>query len=228
MLKFKKGMEMKRIKDFLNKHMSFILATLISLLFVILALVYILWNYYYRYTHYSYDSHQELELAYWKCKSEVVDEISDYMNKKVSYHNLSALVILNACDKYGIDVRLPLSQGLIESHYGTCGLASKTNSVFNMGAFDGNKLDKILKIHKYTHPNQSVEPYLSKLRTSYLGDSKTEQDLLNEFVTLSGRRYASYDKYERELKIIWDDINSTTRLDSLLDVYRFLKVELNR
>jgi beta-N-acetylglucosaminidase len=136
--------------------------------------------------------------------------------------------MLNACDKYNIDIRLLLSQGLIESHYGTRGLAYHTNSVFNMGTFDGTPLDKILNIHKYIHPNQSIEPYLINLRNSYLGNTKTEQDLLNNFVNLCGKRYASYDKYEKELKIIWDDINSITKLDSLITIYQILKAELGR
>jgi len=200
---------------------------IISVLVILIIGVFIL-RYYYIHTNYSHDNKQELELKYWECKSKIVDEIEEYINKKVKYYNISILVMLNACDKYDIDIRLPLSQGYLESRYGTVGLARRTNSVFNMGAFDGNSLDKVLNIYKYSHPNQSIEPYLFKLRNNYLGTTKTEKDLLIEFVTLGGARYASYNKYERELQLIWEDIDTTTNLDSLLNLYQFLKLELDR
>ena len=176
----------------------------------------------------AYVAKQKLEVGYWECKSEIINQVEVYMTSKVNHHNLSAVVLLNACDKYDIDIRLPLSQGLNESHFGTAGLAKHTNSVFNVGAFDHTPLDKILGIYKYPHPNKSIEPYLALLRKSYLGKSKTECDLLNNFVDLKGRRYASYERYETELKLTWEEINRTTKLDSLLTVYRYLKVELGR
>lgn len=141
-------------------------------------------------------------------------------------HNISALELLNGCDKYSIDVRLALAQGKVESHFGTQGLASKTNSVWNYKAFDGYKLNEIPKDGKYTHPNLSIEPYLKLIRESYLGDQKTERDLLNKFVNLSGKRYASNELYEQELKLAWSEIDKTTKLDSLLNRYRYLKVEM--
>lgn len=177
---------------------------------------------------YYYDYRVDMELSYWVYKSAIVDEVELFMTNKVKRHNISALVLLNECDRYDIDIRLPLCQGLIESHYGTAGLASHTNSIFNMGAFDGNKLDQILGIYKYTHPNQSIGPYLRLLRNSYLGNSKTEKDLLKNFVNLSDKRYATYERYEEELNIVWEEINTTTKLDSLLTEYRYLKVELNK
>jgi hypothetical protein len=228
---------MNDIIEYIKKKIDFIfrptvvtilLRSVVVLLIVIILLLIYIANYYGAHVIYHNDIRQEVDLKYWACKSSVVNEVDMYMKNKVEHHNLSGLVMVNACDKYNIDIRLPLSQGLLESHYGTTGMARHTNSVFNMGSFDGSRLDKILKIHKYIHPNQSIEPYLIKLRTCYLGDSKTEQDLLNEFITLGGRRYASYDKYERDLKLIWNDINTTTKLDSLIEVYNYLKVELGR
>lgn len=55
---------------------------------------------------------------------------------------------------------------------------------------------------------------------------KTERDLLNKFVNLSGKRYASNELYEQELKLAWSEIDKTTKLDSLLNRYRYLKVEM--
>lgn len=178
-----------------------------------------------RYTYYL-----ELELTsnYWGTKCKVVDEIDRFIKSNAPTSNLSSIVLLNECDDQGIDVRLPLAQGLNESHYGTKGLATKTNSVFNLGAFDGHGYDKILGIYKYSHPNESVRPYLKKLKKSYLGNVKTEWDLVKNFVNLSGNRYASYEKYEQELQITLDRISKETKLDSLLLAYDHLKRDLNR
>lgn len=123
---------------------------------------------------------------------------------------------------------MALAQGKVESHFGTKGLAVRTNSVWNMGAYDGHSIDKILGIYKYAHPNLSIEPYLKLIKYNYLVNNKVELDLLNNFVDKSGNRYASYDKYESELKIVWNELDSTTKLDSLLSIYKKYRLELNR
>ena len=214
-----------------NKQFKIIYQIFVGILLIALVImgIYISKHYYLNISYSSYTQHHlDLEMNYWKCKSSIIDAVEGYMKKKVSDHNLSAIIMLNSCDKYNIDVRLPMSQGFIESHYGTKGLARSTNSVFGVGAFDGDPLNKILGIYKYKHPNQSIEPYLALLRNSYLKNLKTEQHLLDNFITLNGTRYASYDKYEQELQLVWNDINLNTELDSLLDVYHSLKVELGR
>jgi hypothetical protein len=62
----------------------------------------------------------------------------------------------------------------------------------------------------------------------YLGDLRTEYDLLKSFTTIEGnKRYASNKLYEQELRITWDEINRVTKLDSLLGRYDYLKRELN-
>ena len=215
----------------LNKRiMSRIYKTTIVILFttlILLILLLMIGQYRHYRTNYKYDYLEEVSLSYWNCKYEIVQDMDKFIYSKVENTNMSSIELLNLCEKYNIDIRLPLSQGLIESHYGTRGLATKTNSIFNMGAYDGWKYDKILGIYKYKHPNKSIEPYLKTLSESYLSDNKTEVDLLNNFVNINGSRYASYKGYESELKLVWDEINSTTRLDSLLQEYHYYKLELN-
>lgn len=201
---------------------------LLILIILLLFTAYKIGRYNYKSTHYSYNIKLDVELEYWNVKSQLVDEIEEYIESKAPYNNLSALLLLNCCEEFDIDVRLPLAQGQLESHYGTKGLAQKTNSVWNMGAFDGKNIDKILGIYKYAHPNQSIRPYLKNLKENYLSNKKTEEDLLKNFVNLDGKRYASYDKYEQELQLTWNNINTVTKLDSLLQVYRHLKIELGR
>lgn len=213
----------------LNKrNRARIYKTIMVMLFTVMILLLMIGQCRHYRTQYRYSNLEEIELSYWNCKYEIIEEMNGFVQSKVENTNMSSLMLLNLCDKYNIDVRLPLSQGLIESHYGTKGLAFKTNSIFNMGAYDGWKYDKILGIYKYAHPNMSIEPYLKTLSRSYLAEDKTEADLLKNFVNSSGSRYASYKGYESELRLTWAEINSTTRLDSLLREYNYYKLELNR
>jgi len=163
----------------------------------------------------------ENELHYWDTKAKLVEEINKFMGE-VRHHNVNSILVLKYAEKYEIDVRMFLTQGYIESHYGTKGLATRTNSVCNVGAWDDGTIT-----HRYKHPNESIEPYFKLLATNYLVN-KTEQDLLKNFVDKNGNRYASYQFYEQELKIIWDKIDKTTKIDSLLQVYRYYKLELHR
>jgi len=171
---------------------------------------------------------RELELEMWKCKYDIVDEVNRYMDSVAPNNNLSALELLNGCDKYNIDIRLALSQGKVESHFGTKGLAYKTNSVWNVGAYDNHAYDQIKPHFKMNHPNRAIDGYLKLIREQYLGDLRTEYDLLKSFTTIEGnKRYASNKLYEQELRITWDEINRVTKLDSLLGRYNYLKRELN-
>lgn len=177
---------------------------------------------------YAYYQKMELETHYWEVKCKVVDEVKSFMAANAPTTNISSIMLVNLCDEFDIDVRFVLAQGLIESHYGTKGLATKTNSVWNMGAYDGATYEQILGVYKYSHPNESIKPYLKKLKKNYLGNSKTEWDLVSNFVDLNGHRYATYEKYEDELKIALDRIENETTLGSLLLEYDHLKRDLNR
>jgi hypothetical protein len=174
------------------------------------------------------DTLEVAQTDYWATKDALMNEVNIFIKKKAPTSTLSPIRLINACDEFEVDIRLLLAQGTIESYFGTKGLAKKTNSVWNMGAFDNTVFDDILYIYKYEHPDKSIRPYLKKIRNSYLGKKKTELDLLNNFVNLSGQRYATSENYEKELKIVWDEINTTTKIDSLLNRYEQLKILAKR
>ena len=61
------------------------------------------------------------------------------------------------CDLYDVDIRLVLAQGHLESHFATRGTAAKTNSMFNIGAYDGHSASKQIKNgFGYVDPNYSI------------------------------------------------------------------------
>jgi hypothetical protein len=107
-------------------------------------------------------------------------------------------------------------------------LASKTNSVWNVGAFDDLSYSEIHKKHAFSNSNQSIEPYLELLTTKYLFGNKTEQDLLKSFVSKDGKRYASSQNYEALLSYRYEAIKCDTKIDSLQEVLRYWVEQSNR
>ena len=178
--------------------------------------------------HYDFESNQlrEYELKYCETKSQLVDEVQNYINTVAPTSDLRACVLIDACEKYNIEVKFVLAQGEIESHFGTKGLASKTNSVWNVGAYDGHTFSKIMN-YKYSHPNESIEPYLKLLYNKYL-TYETEVGLLKKFVDHDGNRFASDKNYEERLSYKYKYIGNNTRIDSLSSQLNYWRIKCNR
>lgn len=140
-------------------------------------------------------------------------EVDNYIKSIAPISKLSGKDIVEKCLEYNIDIIFVLAQGQIESHYGTTGTARKTNSVFNVGAYDGHSANKQNKNgFGFNDPNDSIEPYLILLTNEYLVNGKTEYDLMNNYINYLGMRYASNNNYERMLKSIYNKIKKTTNI----------------
>lgn len=176
-----------------------------------------------RYHHYTtYEIYKETNhLVYDSIKLSLVKEVDRYI-AKVSNNNsaLNGLVVVDQCIEHDIDICFVLAQGEQESHFGTQGLARKTNSVFNVYAFDGHAYNEINKNGKYAHPNDCISPYLVLLKRNYMVDGKTEYDLLKKFVNKDGARYASAENYEQSLMDKITKIKTTTEIDNLYQALR--------
>ena len=173
------------------------------------------------------DQLKEYELKYWETKAQLVDEVQNYINTVAPTSNLRACILVDACEKYNIEVKFALAQGEIESHFGTKGLASKTNSVWNVGAYDDHFYSKIMGTYKYSHPNESIEPYLKLLYEKYL-TNEVEEGLLRNFVDHNGNRFASDKNYEERLRYKYKYISNNTQIDSLTSQLNYWKVKCNR
>ena len=173
------------------------------------------------------DQLKEYELKYWKTKAQLVDEVQNYINTVAPTSNLRACILVDACEKYNIEVKFALAQGEIESHFGTKGLASKTNSVWNVGAYDDHFYSKIMGTYKYSHPNESIEPYLKLLYEKYL-TNEVEEGLLRNFVDHNGNRFASDKNYEERLRYKYKYISNNTKIDSLTTQLQYWAVKCNR
>lgn len=154
----------------------------------------------------------ELENNFDIARHELAIEVEEYINGIAPTAKIDPYNIIDLSSEYGVDLRLVLAQGHVESHFATKGTAKKTNSIFNVGAFDGHSASTQIKNgYGYEHPDHSVEPYLRLLTSRYLVKGKTERDLLNNFVDIDGDRYASSISYESALKIHWNNMNSISK-----------------
>ena len=174
---------------------------------------------YHSYTRYKIYTEMN-QLTYDSIKSVLVEQVNSYIQQSAPTSALDGLVVVNNCIDYDIDICFVLAQGEIESHFGTKGLARKTNSVFNVYAFDGKELHEINKNGKYKHPDDSVEPYIELLKREYLVENKTEYDMLKKYVNYCGNRYASAPDYEQKLSSKIEKIQQTTDIEN---TYQMLK-----
>jgi beta-N-acetylglucosaminidase len=178
----------------------------------------------------TYDVYRsQNDLKYYSSKDAVIESIDKYIDSIAPGSCLNGMVIFEMCEKYSVDIIFVLAQGQLESGFGTAGIAAKTNSVWNVMAFDGRTAsDMIAKGHGFDHPDFSVEPYLQLITTKYLVKDKTEIDLMNNFVSSTGHRYASSKTYEAQLSALYNRIKKTTNIDDNYNTYRKYKTLCGR
>ena len=170
-----------------------------------------------------------LESKFDVAREDLAVEVDKYIITVAPNSDIDALNLIDLCSKYNVDIRLVLAQGHLESHFGTLGTAARTNSVFNVGAFDGHSASKQIKNgYGYAHPDFSVEPYLILLTTRYLVDGRVEEDLLDNFVDKNGNRYASSTTYEAALKAKIDNMDTIADITNKYNVYKKYKLKLGR
>jgi hypothetical protein len=179
---------------------------------------------------YTYEIYRSrTELAMEGCRDSIVSEIDKYIYSVAPESALNGIKLFELCDTYEVDVRFVMAQAQAESHFGTTGIAAKTNIVWNVKAYDGRRAIDMLKSGDCVkHPDYSIEPYLKLLTTSYLVNGKTEADMFQNFVDINGKRYASNQNYETLLFNIYNKINSSTNLNKLLKEWNKYKIILNK
>lgn len=167
---------------------------------------------------------ENMELMYEGARADLVQCIDSTIRVYAPVTCMNGIEILRQCEEYGIDIFFVLSQAHLESHFGTKGMAAKTNSVFNVYAYDGHDFNKINKNGKYTHPDLSITPYLKLLKNRYLVDGKTEMDLMNNYVDVNGNRYASSPEYEVNLTNMYHRYITNETLVKRFQLYTKYKI----
>ena len=176
---------------------------------------------------YAYDCIKEAEITYWDYKCALVNEVQNYITQVAPSSNLRGYAIVEECEKYGVDICFVLAQGEIESQFGTKGIASKLNCVFNVGIYDNKTVSQIENKYRFDYPNESIEPYLKLLTTNYLVN-KLEQDLMLKFVDVNGKRYASDPEYEIKISSKYKSICENTKIHEYHDMMKSWAIKCNR
>ena len=222
-------MKKTAIKDFFNSHRSFFLKTIFVCLCLLVTYVTaaVLKKNYEEKSLKDYPFEvmkHEAVLSYNQYKSELVKEVKVYIDSVAPTSNLTGYAIVDYSEKYDLDIKFVLAQAQIESHFGTTGMALKTNSVFNVGAYDSASYDNINGKFKYKHPDYSIEPYMQLLYKDYITGTKTELDLMAKYVNKNGQRYSSNANYENDLLNLYKCIDKTTRITELQGEMRRYKI----
>lgn len=158
-------------------------------------------------------------LKYYAAKKNLVLAVDSYITSVAPNSAVNGIAIVDACIEHNVDIKFVLAQAHVESHFGTAGVAAKTNSIFNVKAYDGRSAnDMIEKGHGYKHPDNSIVPYLELLKSRYLVNGKTEKDLLINYVDKDGQRYASSKTYEQML------VKTIDKMDSIVNITQYYQV----
>lgn len=202
-------------KNFLIKHRY----TVLGIIFWMMCIT-LLCGLFTSFTQYCDRSNQFRKIEYVDhniiLKDSLIYEVDIYISNKFPKSKLSADNLVEACLKHDFDIIFALSQAQLESGFGTMGVAKKTYSVWNVFSYDGMSAEKIIqKGRHYNHPDESIEPYIILVKTKYLGPDKTHEDLLNNYVSLSGHRYATNTSYEKLLRSIYKKIDEQTNIRNL-------------
>jgi beta-N-acetylglucosaminidase len=140
------------------------------------------------------------EIQHDSLRLELISEVDSLIKINAPSSGLNADELVDASINYNIDLIFMLAQAKLESNFGTSGMAAKSNSVWNIYAYDSSSYSEVLK---YDNPNESIHTYAKILKLDYLSDSVKEVDLLNSFVNKDGLRYASNELYEDTLSRIY-------------------------
>ena len=165
--------------------------------------------------NYVFEVYREnLELDYYRSKDALVDVVDSYIKEIAPSSVMNGIAFVNKCDEYNMNLFFVIAQAQIESSFATKGLGQKMNSAFNVKAYDG-KGSKYMD--KYDHPDDSIEPYIILVKKNYMGDSKTEMDLMNNYVNFEGKRYATNPDYEAMMLSTYKKL--IDRYDKVYDEY---------
>lgn len=144
-------------------------------------------------------------------------EVSKYIEEYAPTSSMTSEAIVSKCLVKDYPISLLLAQAHIESHFGTKGRATKTNSVFGIGAYDDGTSKSF-----YESPDAAIDSYLDLMINYYLKDNPP-LEVLKRGLTRGQYRYASDPDYEWKLIRKMNQINSEYHIEKLQEIYNLLK-----
>lgn len=162
-----------------------------------------------------------------KARNELAIEVNNYIKSVAPQSQIDPFLMVDLCWKYNVDLAFVMAQGQLESHYATAGTAKKTNSIFNVGAYDGHSASRQQRNgFGFDDPNDSIEPFLILLTTDYLVNGKTTNDLMKRYTNYLGMRYASNTKYEVALSSVYRKITTKPEFSIAYTNYKTIQSEI--
>ena len=152
------------------------------------------------------DSIDKKEILKENLKNDLTNEVSMYILNN-SRHTDTLFVteisehIVNRALDNRIDICFILAQGHLETSFGSLGIGKSKKSIFG-----------VYKNHR-TYI-ECIDYYIYLLRSNYLVN-KTEKQLMNNFVSKNGYRYAEDKKYEYKLKNYYFKVDKSTSISEL-------------
>lgn len=166
-----------------------------------------------------------------KMKTELVSEVDNYIKKLAPSSTLTPEYLVDKCLEYKVDIIFVLSQALLESHFGTKGKASETNSVWNVGTYDNGQI-----LYRYKTANESVEPYLKLITEKYLIHIGAEGDTIYKdlhhlvedrgYTNYEGKRFATARGYEDGMRKLMVKIDMETSISFYQDIIHLSESQL--
>lgn len=144
-------------------------------------------------------------------RDELIDEVQKYIyTKTIKFHRLIPNYIVLAGLENDIDICFMMAQTQVETCYGTLGAGRETSrrSLFGVAQ------------RKYCDYETAIDHYCELLHKYYLKNGRTEQHLMNKYVTVRGARYAENPNYEREIKTAYNHIKRNTNIYNLQQEYK--------
>lgn len=143
-------------------------------------------------------------------RKELVAEVNKYIIQQApKAHNTISEHIVNNCLEHNIDICFVMSQTQNETNFGTTGAGRATSRRSLFGVYK----------RSYSNYKSAISDYFYILKDSYLVRGKTEQDLMRNYVTKGGYRYASDRNYEEKLRKTYALIKNSTNIHTLQKQY---------
>lgn len=143
-------------------------------------------------------------------KNELINEAEQYIfgNFPKTHKDVPSLIVENGLE-HNVDILFMMAQTQHETGFGTLGAGRETSrrSLFGVA------------VHRYSNYEHAIDDYIKLLKKSYLTKGRTEQHLLNRYVTTKGGRYASNPNYEYTLRKTYNEISKRTKIKELQSNY---------
>lgn len=152
----------------------------------------------------------QVEMQKDSLKNAIVEEATNYATSQspASSETIPAYIVEMGLE-HNIDICFMMSQTHLETSFGTGGIGKSRKSIFG-----------VMKRSFNTYED-AIDHYVDMLKTSYLAGGKTEEQLLNRYVSKNGYRYGARG-YESHLRRYYDKIMSSTRIKDLQQQYKAL------